>query len=427
VKNSVIALLLHCCVYVFLSSACGASAGKDDPTIVSFTRHTFRGAAQEMSPQEIALKKYGIDVNIPLLSYAQDATPRGLDIAKQFGSEGLNKAAACAVRALSGDLKFCEPQADIEDQTFDGHWHEFRVDLSTQRTFWTAIKVREGLEESLTKPTQPRIALRGCKTTPGEAIDTVCTRPHMVSCAPSLAPSDELLLSLRARSNTLLTHFRTAIGNSESHPLLLPTPQYADGQIHPKEYEEVAKLANFIEMAAAYPFPIELVNNSTKAPQSVKPGKDLVTDALNMLGIRLFVKNQQVIDDHINVHVLEYMKRRPRGSHTAIFTHDDYLSSLLRSLELITEKSDASALAIYPLETVVFAFNDHHVAVSRTRLTVQENGSIPEKERFQDTTLVWHGSLDKWNHKVGKVHRRAGPPCLVTVNICEAKDLEVVY
>jgi hypothetical protein len=429
VKNSVIALLFHCCVYVFINGASGASAGQDDPTIVSFTRHTFRGVAKDVGPQAIALKEYGIDITIPLLSYVEDATPRGLVIAKQFGSEGLNKAAACAVRALSGDLKFCEPQADIGDQTFDGHWDEFRTDLSTQRTFWTAIKVREGLEESLRKPTQPRIALRGCKTTPGKAIDPVCTRQSVMSRVPLSAPDVELLALFKKRSESFLAKYRASIGIDDPMPAL-PAPYYFDGKILPNEYEEVAKLANVIEMASALGQPIPLlVQPSTIAPPRHEgQGKAVVMEGLNMLGVRFFIANPQLVADNISVQALNYMASRTKGTHTAVFTHDDYISALLHSLGFITRDSDPSQLAIYPLETIVFAFRDHHVAVSRTRLTVQVNGSIPENEHFQDTTLVWHGSLHTWNEMAGEVTRRARHNGVIfPPNTCDNETIEVLY
>lgn len=408
------AILLNFFLYVFLICPSLASAGQDTTTIVSFTRHTFRGVAEEISQQKIVLKDYGIDLEIPLFSYAQDATPHGLAIAKKFGSEGaLHKAANLAVQSLSGH------------KSFDGRWDTFRADLSTQRTFWTAIKVREGIEGRMRHPVP--IALTGCKTTPNQAIDIVSTRPHSQSCVPSSVPDVELLRLLKTRSEKFLAQFRTAIGIDNTMPSL-PSPYYSDGQILPKEYEEVAKLANFIEMAAALTQPKdELLKKSTKADQGrvLKQGKGVVTDALNMLGIRFFIKNPQLVADSINVQTLKYMASRPKGSHTAIFTHDDYISSLLRSLGFITEKSDASKLAIYPLETVVFAFDNKEIAVTRMRLEVQENGDIPG-DKFQ-ISQVWKGSIEAWNEKVQEVIERAGPPCLITVNICEAETLEVVY
>ena len=104
----------------------------------------------------------GIQVSLPLLSYAENATPRGMQITKEYGSVGLQQAATLAVQEVGG--------------TFDGRWDEFRADLATERTLWTAVYLRDGISAEADPP-YPRLSLRDTsgETRPGKL--TVMTRP----------------------------------------------------------------------------------------------------------------------------------------------------------------------------------------------------------------------------------------------------------
>jgi hypothetical protein len=102
-------LLIFVFVPFWLSSSKPAPA-QDNTTLVVFSRHTFRGISEHMGPQKISLPKYGINIQIPTLSYDEDATPQGLFIAEHFAAPGLQKAAALAVKAVG------------EDKVFDSHW-----------------------------------------------------------------------------------------------------------------------------------------------------------------------------------------------------------------------------------------------------------------------------------------------------------------
>lgn len=399
-------LLISC-----LSLACSsfANTDSDEVTIVSFSRHTFRGITEEIGPQKIALKEYGVELKVPLLGYAEDATPRGLEIAKNFAPQGLQNLAVLAVNTLD------------EDKKFDGRWDEFRTDLATERTFWTAVKVREGFNTPIT--------LTGCKTTPGKAVDIVSTRQVVMQCMPSPASNTALLALFQRRTEKFLTEFRTASGFKTTMPSL-PAPHDVDGKLElPKEYKEAAKLASAIEMVAALNAPLPQL---VKKVDQVKHGKAVWAAGLNMLGMRFFIRNPPPVADNISLQALKYMASRPEGSHTAIFTHDDYLSSLLHSLGLISSESDPSALAIYPLETILFAFSDQHVAITRMRLEVWEDGFIPGKF---ETYVLWKGTREEWDKKVEEVTTRAqnwdistqARDCLNALQVCEAEPLEVVY
>ena len=88
-----------------------------------------------VGPQEIDVDQYDIKINIPTLSYSEDATPQGLIIAERFAAPGLQEAAALAVGAIA------------ENRVFDGHWDEVRAELAAQRTFWTGLYLIKGIKK----------------------------------------------------------------------------------------------------------------------------------------------------------------------------------------------------------------------------------------------------------------------------------------
>jgi hypothetical protein len=79
-----------------IPSACARPASEpksveskcDRVTIVSFSRHTFRGSNERVGPQKIALKECGIELDVPTLGYGMDATPRRQTIGRDFARKG---------------------------------------------------------------------------------------------------------------------------------------------------------------------------------------------------------------------------------------------------------------------------------------------------------------------------------------------------
>src|SRR5437762_6671795 len=138
-NNDLMRFCLFGLLMVLFLSPCLASPepfpARDNTTLVVFSRHTFRGISKNVGPQKISLPQYGIDIPIPSLSYGEDATPQGQIIAENFAPPGLQEAAALAVRAIA------------ENKVFDRRWDEVRAELAAERTFWTALYLRKGIEK----------------------------------------------------------------------------------------------------------------------------------------------------------------------------------------------------------------------------------------------------------------------------------------
>jgi hypothetical protein len=390
-------------------------AAKDDVKIVAFVRHTFRGINRNVGPLSLALEKYGIGLkSLPVLSWGESSTPRGQDIARDFGSVGLQKVAEKAVKALG------------EGKNFNGQWDEFRADLATERTLLTALRLREGLKGTM--------SVTGCPTKVGERVDVIVSREPTLKCAeeelsPLMHASPDLTI-FQQRAEKFLKAVSAAI-NIKGPMKELPAAVYdSEGKL-PKEYEELEKLASAIEMTAELGPPLgELFPGS-----DAKQGKQVLESALNFLGIRFFTKTPFQVADASSVYQLQYIEERKPGTHTLLLTHDDTLSNFLRALDLINPKSEAGELAIYPLETIVFAFGEKNVSVVRMRIQVRDpDGFIPGPFA---STVLWKGSRADWDKKVKDVRDRVASwkvsektrACLDNLGkkVCDAPALDIRY
>src|SRR5204863_1798884 len=189
----------------------------DNTTLVVFSRHTFRGISTNVGPQKISLPQYGIDIPIPTLSYGEDATPQGLIIAEHFAGPGLQEAAALAVRAIA------------ENKVFDRHWDEVRAELAAERTFWTALYLKKGIEEKGAQH-NPAIKFTGCKTVSGKAVDVVSSDHPVKDRVPpdvylQLLKASPDLPKLKATFQDFLNTVRAAFGLGA--PVTFPDPAYS--------------------------------------------------------------------------------------------------------------------------------------------------------------------------------------------------------
>jgi hypothetical protein len=399
-----------------------AYAAKDDTTVVAFSRHTFRGISKEIGPQKISLPEYGINVEIPNLSYAYDATPRGMEIAKQYASKGLQEAAAAAVTALGSKKKF------------DGHWDEIQADLATERTFWTANKIRDGLR-GLNKANADTV-LTGCKTEQGHSIDVVSTRELAMKCAPpavlhaALAGSPDLR-KFKAQGEHFLGVVRSAIGVEGPVPSL-PEPVYSEKGELPKVYAEVASLASIIEMSSALGAPLpQIFKNVPKGPL-LKKGKEAIAAGVNFLGVRFFIGNPTPVADAITMFPAKFISTQAKGRHTLVLAHDDFIAAMMHGLGILSTAGDVNDLGIYPIETFVVAYNDSKASVARMQLKVKNDGSIPGPFEHK---VVWTGTRAQWDEKVKAANDRAqawnigkeGQECLAALKMCKAEPVEVAY
>jgi len=415
---------LHFFFLVFLIFARAASSvAADNATIIVFSRHTFRGISKNIGPQTVSLPEYGISLALPNLSYEQDATPKGLFIAEHFASLGLNQAATLAVEALS------------EKKSFDGHWDEIRADLSTERTFWTALYLRKGLVKEGSGD-RINIPVTGCKTKEGAAIDLVSVNHSVKNCVPEalslkLREASPDLPKLQKTFQDFLNLLRSTLGLT--HPVMIPAAVYSKEGSLPKVYEEIATLASALEMSAELGPPLPQLFPNASPTMLSHFGKRTLNAGVNALGMRFFISAPAPLSDAMSVFPIDYVASRPRGSHTIVVSHDDFLSALVRSLGLISSEGEPDSWAVYPIESYIFAFGRDNVSVVRMRIQTKDpDGSIPGNYASQ---VLWKGSLGQWNEKVNALKKRArgldlgaeGNACLQALKPCVAETLEVAF
>ncbi len=413
-----------------LSSSEPVLAG-DDTTLIVFSRHTFRGISKTIGPQKISLGQYGIELKIPTLSYGEDATPQGLIVAEQFAAPGLQKAAALAVGAIA------------ENKVFDGHWDEVRAELAAERTFWTGLYLKKGIE-GVDAEHNPAIKFTGCPIDPKkdkDAVDAVSSDHPIKACVSAddysknvylqLLISSPDLPKLKATFQEFLNTVRAAIGLGP--PVGIPEPVYSQDGSLPKDYEQIAALASIIEMIADLGPPLPQIFRSSQPVPSAPSGKVVLQRGVNSLGIRFFTSEPSPLSDAVSVFPVNYMMSRPMGSHTIVVSHDNMMSALMSSLGIISSDSAPDDWAFFPIESYVFAFGNSNVSVVRVRVQIRDpDGAIPGDYASQ---VVWKGSLNQWNEKVRLLNERAktlslgdkGNACLTAVKECKAEEINVVF
>jgi hypothetical protein len=423
--------LLMLLFFVLCISSSESVLAGDDTTLVVFSRHTFRGISKNIGPQKISLGLYGIDnLKIPTLSYGEDATPQGLIIAERFAAPGLQEAAALAVGAIA------------ENKVFDGHWDEIRAELAAERTFWTGLYLKKGIEEKDAEH-NPAIKFTGCKTVSGTAVDAVSSDHPVKACVSAddyskgvylqLLRSSPDLPKLKATFQDFLNTVRAAIGLGP--PVTIPNPVYSeDGSLLPKDYDEIAALASIIEMIADLGPPLPQIFRSSSNPTPLAQfGKVALQKGVDSLGIRFFTSEPSPLSDAVSVIPVNYMMSRPKGSHTIVVSHDNMMSALMSSLGIISSDSAPDDWAFFPIESYVFAFGNSNVSVVRMRVQIRDpDGAIPGDYASQ---VVWKGSLDQWNEKVRALNQRAktlnlgskGNACVNDVKECKADEINVVF
>ena len=395
----------------------------DNTTLVVFSRHTFRGISKNVGPEKISLSQYGIDIPIPSLSYGEDATPQGLIIAENFAAPGLQEAAALAVRAIA------------ENKVFDRHWDEVRAELAAERTFWTALYLRKGIEKKDAQH-NPAIKFTGCKTVSGKAVDVVSSDHPVKDCVPAdvylqLLKASPDLPKLKATFQDFLNTVRAAIGLGA--PVTIPDPVYSPDGSLPKDYDQIAALASIIEMIADLGPPLPRIFPSSDPGPLAQLGKVALQRGVDSLGIRFFTSEPSPLADAVSVFPVNYMMSRPKGSHTIVVSHDNMMSALMSSLGVISSNSAPDDWAFFPIESYVFAFGSSNVSIVRMRVQIRDtDGAIPGKYASQ---VVWKGSLSQWNEKVQALNERAktldlgndGNACLKAIEECKAEEIDVVF
>jgi hypothetical protein len=395
----------------------------DNTTIVVFSRHTFRGISKTVGPQKISLPQYGIDIPIPTVSYGEDATPQGLTIAERFAAPGLQDAAALAVQAIA------------ENKVFDRHWDEIRAERAAERTFWTALYLKKGIEE---KDAEHNAAMKftGCETVSGKAVDVVSSDHPVKDCVPNdvylqLLEASPDLPKLKETFQDFLRTVRAAIGLNST--VVIPDPVYSPEGSLPKDYDELAALASGIEMIADLGPPLPQIFPSSDRGLLAQLGKVALQRGVDGLGIRFFTSEPSPLSDAVSVFPVNYMMSRPKGSHTIVVSHDNMMSALMSSLGIISSNSPPDDWAFFPIESYVFAFGSSNVSIVRMRVRIKDpDGTIPGNYASQ---VVWKGSLTQWNEKVQVLNQRAktldlgedGNACLKAIKECKADEIDAAF
>ena len=382
-----------------------AWARPDEPTVVVFSRHTFRGVEMPIGPHRLGLGRFQLDFNVPLLGYAMEATDHGLAMARQFGAPALQEAATLAVHSLGRD--------------WDGHWDEMRADLSAGRDFFTALAFRSALQPAQTGP----ILLTGCPTREGKGVDIITIGTPVRQCIPAaelkrLREESPNRPRRRQAAEELLRVVGKAMGRSGPFHL-------EDDSLCP----EVGHLAGAIEMAADEPHPLQRLFPQAITPQTAALEPEAVQRASNYLGSNFIAVIPLQLAQACSLLPLEYVNSMPPGHNVVALTHDDDLSSLLRSLELIQDDGEANQLAMFPMESVVFALDSQQVAIVRMSMKIGADGSFPGSFTSR---LLWQGSRPQWEQKIARLRQAcqawpAGARQRAQLRILPAPPLDVLY
>ena len=374
--------LLSLLVLAGLSPAM-AQTKSDDTKVVVFSRHTFRGVTPFIGPKPLSLP---IKATVPVLSYSMEASPRGLEVARQFGSDGLNRAAALALKGLG--------------RKFDGRWDEIRADLSCSRNFFTGLYLRKGFQAAHKGP----VLLTGCPTRESQGVDAVTmgsvARRHIsgdeMQRLRAASPNQE---RMRKAGESLLNELGAAIG--AKGPFTMPA---MDAHSLDPAYGQLVELASSIEMTADVGPPVERLFPQAPKATVRKHQAAVVRKASDYLGMTFAATIPMEAACVCSVVPLEFMNATAPGRRVVAVSHDDDVSSLCRALGLIADDGKLEDLAIYPLESIVFALSPSHVRVTRMRIHVGHDGQMPGPF---DVSLLWDGSRAAWDKKVQSVVERA--------------------
>lgn len=399
-----------CLASIALATLAAVPAVAEDPTIVVFSRHTFRGISFKIGPQVVSLPTFGMEFALPTLGYGFEASPPGITFVQKFAAKGLNEAATKAVAALG--------------ESFNGRWDEIRADLASSRNFYTGLYMREGLQPLQKSP----ILLTGVPTTETVGVDVVSIGSPVKKALPP-----EELKQLREHTPNL-EHLRVA---AERLLEMIGAAQGKTGPFHIDPslkctdpiYAALVPFASCLEMTSVMGSPLPLIfpNAPREAiarfePEAAKRGSDYL-GTLFSAGIPIELARA------CSTFQLQYVQSMPHGSHVIVQSHDDDVSNLCRSLELVRDDGDPDELAMYPVESFVIAVDSQHASIARMRAHHGPRGTLTGPF---DTRLVWHGTRAEWDAKVARVQKAAadwkpGSAERAALKIQDAVPLNVLY
>ena len=359
-----------------------AWAGEVEPTIVVYTRHTFRGVTAEMPPGTIEIPQIGLTYELPALSYEMNATEGGLAIARQDYPQALESGVRAALDAIG------------EKRDFGNRWDSIRADLATQRTYETALHIKRGLGGN--------VPLTGCPTRGSEVSDPV-TSADWIRAALGEKAMQSLPLPakgearVQASAEAFVQSLQKVLTGKESQ---IELPPLRNGTAKTPLFESLSLLAQSMEMVATKGPPISLLLG--------KPAENEDVAGVIAAGLSLTAANWYMIfpgqtADLAAWPTLAYVGSLPAGRHEILVGHDEQLFCIKQSLGLVEFEKDPTTARIYPMETAIFVKNADRVALVGLRLLYEKNGQTLGKFGHR---VFWQGSLQEWESRVEAVKQR---------------------
>lgn len=360
-------------------------------TFVVFSRHTFRGIAANSSDPVIAPQQVTVgplsNFTVPTVSYGLDASAQGLAIARDGGAAGLMAARKLAAKELNTRTS--------------RRVGAVRADLSTERTVTTGAYLTEGLKARGMKLAR----LAGVPTTMNTAVDAVSTSDLASACMPPaelqpLQNASANLPRLQAKGQQLLQLVGRIVGQPGDYPL--PPAVISDSGGLPPEYAQLAVLATSIEMTAALGSPIKRIFHSNKT----RLGDKAVRLAMDFTGLAATALTPGPTAAALAATPTQYIQQQlARRVNSLVLSHDTQISAIVRALGIVPEvPANPNTLAMYPMETFLFAQSRSRVVVIRMRISVRDDGAMPGVYK---PTVAWTGSTTEWDRRVATVEQNA--------------------
>lgn len=280
--------------------------------------------------------------------------------------------------------------ADVSDDDF---WDEVRVDMSVGRDFFTGLYFRHALRPFQDKP----IALTGYPTKRTIQADAVLGCDQVRWCLPADDIQKLQRQSIGAKrsqavANQLLEAFTRGL---DLPPVTLPPLYNKFGERSPA-YNDIHTLASTIEMVSELGPPLQTLFPDADPERLAEVDPIIGQLASNYMGINYTVSLPAESAYAAAVVPLEYT-RDQEGRRVILATHDDVLSVLVRSLDLVAEDGPPEELCMLPMESIMFAYNSQHASVVRVSMKRAKDGSLPGPFFHK---ILWQGARAEWDAKV---------------------------
>ncbi len=359
-----------------------AKAAEEPPTTIAvYARHTFRGVSKAVPPEMINLPEIGFHFAPPMFAYGMDAMPEGLRIAEEVYPAGLHAAVEMAGQAVG--IKGLKQ-----------HWDLIRSDLGTSRDFETALSIRRGLGG--------KVPVVGVPSRDAGVKDFVTSFP-LSSLQPETVEefrrkiTPEESRAVRESTAEFLQAFQHAALET-SQPVAIP-PVFPDGKTEAPIFQETAKLAVSLEMAAAKGPPLRVLFDKPSGQHDIGT---LTRTGLKVSAARWLINNPGSVGSVQAWFPLSHIDQLPPGSRQILVGHDIQYFFILRSLGFISLADGFQDGPVLPLDSVIFAFRGDRAAVVRLQAQLHRDGKAGQ---FQPT-LLWQGTRSEWSARLARIRKQ---------------------